>query len=157
MQHEPVETKGVTDGFDCQSEIHIGAVLKQLGRLRGKASFATTSDGFRRVTGWLRSFGPVIAVGVDSTGSFGAALAGMPNEQGVRTIGANQPHLHARSRRGKTDAIDAEAVTRNLLFGETTAATKNTRGLVEAIRQLTVARGPSKHRRRPCVSWAICW
>jgi transposase len=140
MQHEPVETKGVIGGFDCHSEMHVGAALDPLGRLLGTASFPATPDGYRRATEWLRSFGPIIAVGVESTGSFGAALARVLNEQGLRTIEINQPHRHTRSRRGKTDAIDAEAAARKVLSGEATGAPKDTRGVVEAIRQLTVAR-----------------
>ena len=48
------------------------------------------------------------------------------------------PHL--RARRGKNDAIDAEAAARKVLSGEATAAAKDTTGIVEAIRQLSVAR-----------------
>jgi transposase len=135
-----VETKGVIGGFDCHSEVHVGAALDPLGRLLGTASFPATPDGYRRATEWLRSFGPIIAVGVESTGSFGAALARVLNARGLRTIEINQPHRHTRSRRGKTDAIDAEAAARKVLSGEATGTPKDTSGVVEAIRQLTVAR-----------------
>jgi hypothetical protein len=48
-------------------------------------------------------------------------------------------HAHTRSRRGKTDAIDAEAA-RKVLAGECIAIPKDTTGIVEAVRQLHVAR-----------------
>ena len=52
----------------------------------------------------------------------------------------NQPHVHLRRRRGKTDAVDAEAAARKVLSGEATAIPKETEGTVETIRQLRLAR-----------------
>ena len=52
----------------------------------------------------------------------------------------NQPHPHARRRRGKTDPLDAEAAARKALSGEATTVPKDTTGIVEAIRLLRVAR-----------------
>ena len=89
---------------------------------------------------WLASFGSIAAVGVESTGSFGAALTRSLVERGCRVIEINQPHPHLRARRGKNDAIDAEAAARKVLSGEATAAAKDTTGIVEAIRQLSVTR-----------------
>ena len=67
-------------------------------------------------------------------------------------IEVNQPHRHLRARRGKNDAIDAEAVARKVLSGEATAAAKDTTGLVESIRQLSVARNGAVKAR----SAALC-
>lgn len=44
------------------------------------------------------------------------------------------------ARRGKSDPIDAEAAARKVLSGEATAAAKDTTGIVEAIRQINIAR-----------------
>ena len=88
----------------------------------------------------LALFGPIAAVGVESTGSFEAALTRSLVGRGCRVIEINQPHPHLRARRGKNDAIDAEAAARKVLSGEATAAAKDTTGIVEAIRQLSVAR-----------------
>ena len=82
----------------------------------------------------------IAAVAVESTGSFGAALTRSLLERGCRVIEINQPHPHLRARRGKNDAIDAEAAARKVLSGEATPAAKDTTGIVEAIRQLSVAR-----------------
>jgi transposase len=59
---------------------------------------------------------------------------------GLAVIEVNRPHAHTRARRGKNDAIDAEAAARKVLAGECTAIPKDTTGIVEAIRQLHVAR-----------------
>ena len=53
---------------------------------------------------------------------------------------AARQHPHLRARRGKNDAIDAAAAAHKVLSGEATAAAKDTTGIVEAIRQLSVAR-----------------
>ena len=76
---------------------------------------------------------------MESTGSYGAALARSLSERGCGVIEVNQPHAHLRSRRDKNDAIDAEAAARKVLSGEATAAAKDTTGVVESIRLLSVA------------------
>jgi transposase len=55
-------------------------------------------------------------------------------------VKSTNPHPHTRRRRGKTDAIDAELAARHALSGESTVTPKATTGIVEAIRQLRVAR-----------------
>jgi hypothetical protein len=52
----------------------------------------------------------------------------------------NQPHPHTRRLRGKSDAIDAEAAARKALVVEKATIPKETRGIVEAIRMLRIAR-----------------
>jgi len=131
---------GVIGGFDCHADTHTAVALDPLGRRLDTATFDATGDGYRQALGWLQSFGPVIAVGVESTGGYGAALARHLLEARVRVIEINQPHPHTRARRGKSDPIDAEAAARKVLSGEATGAAKDTTGIVEAIRQLTVAR-----------------
>lgn len=133
-------SRGIIAGFDCHADHHVAAVLDPLGRLLGTNAFMATSDGYREARVWLDSFGHVIAVGVESTGSFGAALARSLNDHGLRVIEVNQPHPHTKERRGKDDTIDAEAAARKVLSGEVRGAAKETRGVVEAMRQLTVAR-----------------
>jgi len=92
-------------------------------------------------------FGPIIAVGVESTGSYGSGLSRFFAKKGLRVIEVNQPHPHTRARRGKDDAIDAEAAARKVLSGEAAGAAKDTSGIVKSIRQLTVARsGATKAR-----------
>ncbi|WP_419552856.1 IS110 family transposase [Candidatus Poriferisodalis sp.] len=136
----PDSQQAVIGGIDCHTDFHVAAALDPLGRVLGTESFPATCVGYRSTHGWLASFGPVAAVGVESTGSYGAALARSLAERGCRVIEVNQPHRHLRARRGKDDAIDAEAAARKVLSGEATASAKDTTGIVEAIRQLSVAR-----------------
>ena len=60
-------------------------------------------------------------------------------ERGVDVVEVNQPHAHAHQRLGKSDAIDAELAARTALSGAARAA-KDTGGIVEAIRQLSIVR-----------------
>jgi hypothetical protein len=59
---------------------------------------------------------------------------------GILVVDVNRPHPHARHRRGKSDPIDAELAARAAQSGEARAIAKQTSGVVEAIRQLTVTR-----------------
>lgn len=133
----PDPTTAVIGGIDCHTDFHVAAALDPL---LGTCSFPATTAGYHSTHEWLASFGRIIAVGVESTGSFGAGLARSLTDAGCRVIEINQPHPHTRARRGKNDSIDAEAAARKVLSGEATGAAKNTSGVVEAIRQLSVAR-----------------
>jgi len=41
----------------------------------GVESFAASPAGYRKLYGWLNSFGPLARVGVEGTGAYGAGLA----------------------------------------------------------------------------------
>ena len=49
----------VTAGVDTHKDIHVAAVLDELGRLLEVASFPTTRHGYRRLLAWVQSFGDV--------------------------------------------------------------------------------------------------
>jgi transposase len=136
----PSDTPAVIGGIDCHTDFHVAAAIDPLGQLLQTRSFPATSAGYRHTFDWLASFGRIVAVGVESTGSYGAGLARSLLESGCRVIEINQPHRHTRARRGKNDSIDAEAAARKVLSGEATGTAKHTTGIVESIRQLSVAR-----------------
>jgi transposase len=50
-------------------------VLDELSRLLDTASLVATARGYRNLTGWVTSFGEVLAIGVEGTGSWGAGLS----------------------------------------------------------------------------------
>jgi hypothetical protein len=58
----------------------------------------------------------------------------------IAVVEVNRPYPHARQRLGKSDPIDAELAARAVVSGTATAVAKDTRGIVEAIRQLIVTR-----------------
>ena len=134
------QTTVVIGGVDCHLEFHVAVVLDEQGRNLGDGRFDADGAGYQKMAVWLRSFGTVRVVGVESTGAYGAGLARYLAGEGVRVIEVNQPHAHVRHRRGKTDTIDAEAAARKVLSGEATGQVKATGGRIEAIRNLRVAR-----------------
>ena len=130
----------VVAGVDAHTDEHHVAVLDRQRRLLGTAAFVTTADGYRQLIEWLQGHGPVDRIGVESTGAYAAALVRQLVAAGFSVVEVNQPHRHARARLGKSDAIDAELAARAVLSGTARAVPKDTSGIVEAIRQLIVAR-----------------
>ena len=140
MQSMNEDGRRVIGGIDAHADTHHAAALDERGGLLGIESFAASVAGYRELLGWLRSFGEIDRVGVESTGSYAAALTRYLVAEDVRVLEVNQPHPHTRRRRGKTDAIDAEMAARHALSGASTVTPKQTTGVVEAIRQIRVAR-----------------
>ncbi|MCC5949927.1 MAG: IS110 family transposase [Nitriliruptoraceae bacterium] len=128
----------VIGGVDAHHNTHHAVALDERGQRLGDAEFPVTADGYEQLLGWLADFGTIVAIGVESTGNYAAGLTRFLLAADVAVIEINQPHQHLRSRRGKTDAIDAEAAARKVLSGEATGLPKDTTGIVESIRQLRV-------------------
>jgi transposase len=130
----------VVAGVDAHTDEHHVAALDGQGRLLDTAAFPTTADGYAGLINWLRGKGTIDRVGVESTGAYAAGLVRALLANEIRVVEVNQPHPHARQRLGKSDPIDAELAARAALSGRATAVPKQTSGIVEAIRQLSVAR-----------------
>lgn len=137
----------VIGGVDCHADTHEAAVLTSNGRLLATAQFAATPLGYQLLLRWMAGLGNVTRVGVEGSGSYGAGLTRHLHAAGITVVEVNRPHAHTRARRGKTDAIDAEAAARKVLAGECATVPKDTTGIVEAIRQLHLARASAVHAR----------
>ncbi|WP_214371388.1 IS110 family transposase [Pseudonocardia sp. H11422] len=134
------EREEVVLGVDTHKDLHVAAVLSGLGALLASKSFPATAAGYRRLLAWARAFGPLRRAGVECTGSYGAALTRHLHGEGIEVVEVNQPDKATRRKRGKTDAIDAEAAARAVLSGRATATAKTSDGPVEAMRVLRMAR-----------------
>ena len=130
----------VIGGVDTHKDVHVGAVLDELGRLLATASFAATPHGYRRLLRWLGDHGEILAVGVEGCGSWGAGLSRHLRARGVNVIEVNRPNRQTRRRKGKTDTVDAESAARAVLAGDANAIPKSGDGPIEAVRQLRIAR-----------------
>jgi Transposase len=130
----------MVDGVDCHVQVHHAVALDRTGRQLGDRAFPVTGLGYGELLDWLRGFGPVGVVGVESTGAYDANLTRFLFGAGVRVVEVIQPHAHLRRRRGKSDALDAEAAARKVLSGEATAIPKDLSGVVEAFRQRRLKR-----------------
>jgi len=127
-------------GVDAHTDSHDAAVLDDCGRLLATRTFRADAGGYHDLLGWVQRFGAIAAFGVESTGSYAAGLVRHLRAQGLEVLEVNQPHAHSRRRRGKSDPIDAEMAARHVLAGSSVVIAKDTTGIVEAIRQLRVAR-----------------
>lgn len=129
----------IAGGVDTHSEVHVAAaVCATSHQLLGTAAFPTTAVGYEQLIDWLESFGHVDRVGVEGTGSYGAALARMLADSGVAVVEVDRPDRAARRRHGKSDPLDAEAAARAVLTGRATATPKARDGRCEAIRALKI-------------------
>ena len=137
----------VTGGVDTHLDTHMAAALDGIGGQLGIRQFAATPDGYIALLSWLASFGTVVLVGVEGTGSYGAGLTRHLQAAGIEVVEIDRPDRQKRRRRGKSDPIDAVAAARAALSGDAATQAKTRTGPVEAIRVLRVARCSARHDR----------
>ena len=140
-------TRAVTAGVDTHAEVHVAAVVDHLGGVLGIEAFETTEAGYQRLVGWLRGYGQVELVGVEGTGSYGAALTRHLERAGIAVVEVDRPNRQVRRREGKSDPVDAVTAARAALSGRALGRPKSRRGDVEAIRVLSVARRSASSER----------
>ena len=133
-------TRVVTGGVDTHLDVHVAAVLDDIGGLLGTESFVATRVGEDKLVDWLASFGSLGRVGVEGTGSYGAGLARRLAAAGVDVVEVDRPNRQLRRRQGKTDTLDAIEAARAALSGRAVGRAKSRDGNVEAIRALVVAK-----------------
>jgi transposase len=139
-------------GVDTHKDIHVAAVLSALGVLVGSATFPTTAAGYRQLLAWARGFGPLRLAGVEGTGSYGKALTRYLRGEGIEVTEVNSPDKAARRRRGKTDAVDADAAARAVLSGRARTTPKAADGPVEMVRMFKLAKASAVKSRTQAVN-----
>jgi transposase len=137
-------SRPVTGGVDTHLDLNVVAVLDGLGGLLGVESFPTTPTGNRALLVWLKSFGMIVGVGVEGTGSYGAPLARDLRRAGVEVLEVDRPNRQERRRKGKTDIVDAIEAARAAQGQRQLGAAKTRDGNIEAIRALVVAKRSAK-------------
>lgn len=130
----------VIGGVDTHKHTHYAAAIDTHGRLLGHQEFPATGPGYAALRAWMRGFGELTSIGVESTGSFGAALARELTRNGEKVIEVNRPNRLARRLDGKSDRLDAEQIARAVLGETSTAIPKSKSGVIEVIRTLRVTR-----------------
>lgn len=130
----------VVGGVDTHSEVHVAAAVDHVGGLLGVESFSTTRNGYRQLVSWLSSFGQLVLVGVEGTGSYGVGLSRYLTSAGIEVVEVDRPNRQTRHRKGKSDPVDAVSAARAALSGQATGSPKGRDGNVEAIRVLMIAR-----------------
>jgi hypothetical protein len=61
--------RSIAGGVDTHKDLHFAAVVDEHDRLLGSESFPTTRHGYKQMLLWMRSFGELVRVGVECTGS----------------------------------------------------------------------------------------
>jgi transposase len=130
----------ITGGVDTHKDTHTAAAVDAAGRLLGSVQFPATAAGYVALLAWLRSFGPLVLVGIEGTGVYGAGLAHYLAGQEVAVVEIDRPDRKTRRWQGKSDPVDAEAAARAALTARRTGVPKQRDGQVEALRALRVAR-----------------
>jgi len=108
-------TPGVTGGVDTHGQTHHAAVLDHLGRQLGDREFPTTPSGYRSLLSWVASHGQLERVGIEGTGTYGAALTRRLRAAGVQVVEVDRPDRKARRVQGKSDPLDAYSAARSVL------------------------------------------
>lgn len=134
MTNEAQRVGGVDSHKDT---IHV-AVITGIGQPVADREFSTTVAGYRRAVAWLIAHGPVGAVGIEGTSSYGVGISAAATAAGITVVEVNRTRAAERRRQGKTDVLDAYRAARSVLSGE--ASTDPKRASVEPLRALNVTR-----------------
>ncbi len=146
-----VRETGLVLGVDTHKDVHVAALLDDLGRLLGVRSVRATDQGSDQLLAWAHRHGRVGRARVEGTGSYGYRLTYRLQQSGVEVVEVHRPDRSLRRRRGKTDSVDAEAAARAVLSGAAQARPKDREGPVGALRALMVARRSAvKARTQAC-------
>lgn len=148
MSVEQGAERHVVGGVDTHKELHVAAVVDERDRVLATASFATTRQGYRKMLVWMRSFGAVQRIGVESTGSYGAGLLRFLQQAGIEVLEVTAPDAHDRRRRGKNDDLDAQSAAHAAFAGRRTVTPKSRDGMIEALRVLKACRKTAVAARR---------
>jgi hypothetical protein len=91
MDAQEGAVRRIIGGVDTHKDLHVAAVVDEQDRVLGTQSFASTRQGYRQMLAWMRSFGEVQRVGVESTGSYGAGLLRFLQQAGVTVLEVTTP------------------------------------------------------------------
>ncbi|THA57786.1 IS110 family transposase [Streptomyces sp. A0958] len=117
--------QNVFGGVDSHADtIHVAVISDNGGHL-ADAEFATTTAGYAAAMAFLTAHGPVTAIGVERTASYGAGFTRAARACGHRVVEVNRPDRAERRRTGKSDPIDAYAAARAALSGRASSAPKD--------------------------------
>ena len=121
--------------------LHVAAVVDEQNRVLGSRCFPSTRQGYKLMLSWMRSFGELQRVGIESTGTYGAGLLRHLQAAGVEVLEVTAPDVQDRRRRGKDDDRDAQNAA-HAAFAKQRVVTPKTRdGMIESLRVLKACRG----------------
>lgn len=135
-------------GIDSHKDtIHI-AVITSAGIEVTDQEFPTSTIGYRQAVAWLAEHGPIAAVGIEGTSSYGVGITATLRRNGITVIEVNRTRPAERRKQGKTDRLDAYRAARSVLSGE--AATSPKHDSIEPLRALFVTRRSASKALHAC-------
>jgi transposase len=137
----------VIAGIDTHADTHHVAVITSTGNHLADQEFLAVGSGYRRIIEFITGFGPVIAAGVEGTGSYGAELARILAKEGIQVLEVMRPNRQGRRLKGKSDPLDAYQAAESALAGRGTATPKARDGAVEALRVLRAEKSTAMRAR----------
>lgn len=141
-------SRQVVGGVDTHKDLHVAAVVDEQDRILASESFATTRQGYKQMLTWMRSFGEVLRVGIECTGTYGAGLLRYLEQAGIAVLEVTAPDKSDRRKRGKDDTLDAGNAAHAAFAGIRTVTPKKRDGMVESLRVLKVCRKTAIQARR---------
>ena len=84
-------TRRIVGGVDTHKDLHVAAVVDEQDRVIGTRSFATTRQGYRQMLTWMRSFGELQRIGVESIALCGAGLLRFMQQAGIAVLEVTTP------------------------------------------------------------------
>ncbi len=145
---DDAKARAVVGGVDTHKDLHVAAVVDEQDRVLETRSFATTRQGYRQMLAWMRSFGDLQRIGVESTGSYGAGLLRFMQQAGVTVLEVTAPDRQDRRKRGKNDDLDAQNAAHAAFAGNRTVTPRSRDGMIEALRVLVACRKTAVTARR---------
>lgn len=139
-------------GVDTHADTHHVAVITEHGRPLADAEFVATGSGYRKIVEFARCHGEVVAVGVECTGTYGAALTRVLRSEGFAVVEVNRPNHGQRRLRGKSDPLDAYEAAQAVLSERCTAIPKDKDGPVECLRVLRASRTSAMKARTAAIN-----
>ena len=157
MKEETAGRPGVIGGVDTHKDLHMAAVVDEHDRVLGSGCFATTRHGYKQMLIWMRSFGELLRVGVECTGTYGAGLLRYLQQAEVRVLEVTAPDRSDRRKRGK---LRLEYVSARLRNGDRVASVDRRRRdgdyMIVAIQNLDDHAGERRSAGRDCPGDPAC-
>ena len=138
----------IVGGVDTHKDLHVAAVVDEQDRVIETRCFATTRQGYRQMLVWMRSFGELQRIGIESSGSYGAGLLRFMQQAGIAVLEVTTPDKQDRRRRGKNDDLDAQNAAHAAFAGQRTVTPRSRDGMIESLRVLMACRKTAVSARR---------
>jgi transposase len=152
MSDAETQDRRIVVEVDTHADTHHVAVVTEYGKPLADQEFPTNAAGYREVFSFITGFGDVLQVGMEGTGTYGAALTKVLQRAGMIVIEVNRPDRQQRRFKGKTDSLDAYRAAHSVITGRSTAIPKAKNGPVECLRVLRASRASAIKSRSAAIN-----